>query len=153
MSGTSARMCELVWQVPWWRGGRLHVGISHPDNSERHLTVFCAEDVIAHVQRVGREVWDEFGVYPAVSLEGLGDPDLVATAVGDRWHFWYLAEEGNVSLRSVGDESAVGECQIILTDIELVPNAELVPQEVGEVVLREWFERKRLADVVRWRAC
>jgi hypothetical protein len=152
MAQTQARTCELAWLVPWRRGGRLHVGESPPESSERRLTVSSPEEVIACVRRIGREVFEEFGAYPAVSLEGLGDPDLYSTAVGDRWHFWHLAEGGDVSLRSVGDESAAGVTRVIFCDFEEVPNAELVPGPAGEAVVREWFAGKRLSDAVRWRA-
>jgi hypothetical protein len=91
-----------------------------------------------------------FGVHTAVSLEGWGDPDLSATAVGDRWHFWYLAEDGAASLRSVGDESAEGTTEIIFSDFYDIPNRELVPAAAGETVIREWFEHKRLSDAIEW---
>ncbi len=142
------RTCELVWLVPWWRAGRLVVGESA---SDRRLTAHSADEVIAHVRRVGREVWEAFGVYPSVSLEGLGEPDLNATAVGDRWHFWYLADNGHVYLTSAGDESEAGTFRAIHNDFEDVPNAELVPGASGEAVIREWFLHKRLSDAIRWR--
>jgi hypothetical protein len=103
------------------------------------------------VRRIGREVWEEFGAYPSVSLEGLSEPDLSAAAVGDRWHFWYLAGNGAVYLRSVGDESAAGTTRMILNDFEEIPNAELVPATAGEAVIREWFDHKRLSPAIRWR--
>ena len=135
MGATQNRTCELAWLVPWWRGGRRFVGESSPDSSERRQQASSSDEIIAHIRRVGREVWEEFGAYPAVSLEGLGDPDLYATAVEDRWHFWYLAEGGDVSLRSVGDELAEGASRVIFCDFKDVPNAELLPRH-GSIALR-----------------
>jgi hypothetical protein len=151
MGATPGRVCELAWLVPWWRGGRLFVGESAPDSSERRLTAHSADEVIAHVRRIGREVREEFGAYPSVSLEGLGDPDLSAAAVGDRWHFWYLAEDGGVYLRSVGDETEAGTIRMIFNDFEDIPAAELVPAAAGEAVIREWFEHRQLSDAIEWR--
>ncbi len=145
------RTCELVWLVPWWLAGRLVVGKSETDSSDRRLTAHSADEVIAHVRRIGREVWEAFGAYPSVSLEGLREPDLNATAVGDRWHFWYLADHGDVYLTSAGDESEAGTFRAIHNDFEDVPNAELVPGAAGEAVIREWFLHKRLSDAIQWR--
>jgi hypothetical protein len=98
-------------------------------------------------------VWEEFGAYPSVSLEGLGVPDLNATAVGDRWHFCYLAENWDMYL-SVGDGSEAGTFRAIHSDYEDdfadIPCAELVPAAAGEAVIREWFLHKRLSDAIRW---
>jgi hypothetical protein len=151
MGAAQGRTCELAWLVPWRRGGGLFVGESPPDSSERRLTAHSADEVIAHVRRIGREVCEEFGAYPSVSLQGLADPDLSAAAVGDRWHFWYLAENGGVYRRSVGDESEAGSTRMILNDFEDIPNAELVPAAAGEAVIREWFEHKRLSKAIGWR--
>jgi hypothetical protein len=112
-------------------------------------TAHSAEEVITGVRQVGQDCQVRFGVYTAVSLEG-GDPDLSATAIDDRWHFWYLAEDGAMSLRSVGDESAERTTRIIFSDFYYIPNAELVPAAVGEAIIREWVERKRLSDAIRW---
>ena len=63
-----------------------------------------------------------------------------------------LAENGDLYLRNVGDESESGTVQMILNDLEKIPKAELVPAAAGVVVIREWFERKRLSDAIKWRA-
>ena len=151
MSEARGRPCKLAWLVPWWRDGRLVVGESYPDSSERSLTVHSADELLAAVRQISREVWEQFGVWVAVSLEGLGDPSLDAILVGDRWHFWYLAEDGDVSLVSVGDESEPGETPVIFNDFDRLLNAELVSDVIGEAVVREWYDGKRLSDKVRWR--
>jgi hypothetical protein len=150
---TERRTCELFWLLPWVSDGRLCVGCSQEYEDEGQATARSPEEVVAGVRRASQDCWDRFGVYTAVSLERWGDPDLSVTAVGDRWHFWYLAEDGASSFRSVGDESAEGITEIIFSDFYDIPNAELVPARVAEVVIREWFEHKRLSDVIQWRAC
>jgi len=116
------------------------------------MKVHSADELLTAIRRISREVWDQFGVWGAVSLEeGLADPYLYATLVGGRWHFWYLADEGNVSLASVGDESEPGSTPVIIQDFDEILNAELVPNDVGEEVVREWYEAKRLSDKVQWR--
>ena len=153
MADTGARTCELFWLLPWWQHGRLCVGCSQEYEDEGQATARSPEEVVAVVRRASQDCRDRFGVYTAVSLERWGDPDLWVTAVGERWHFWYLAEDGASSFRSVGDESAEGSTEIIFTDISDIPNAELVSVAVAEVVIREWFEHQRLSNVIRWRAC
>lgn len=144
------RTCELFWLLPWWSAGRLYVGCSQDHEDEGRTTARSPEEVLAAVRRASQDCKDKFGVHTAVSLEKWGDPDLSVTALGDRWHFWYLAEEGAASFRSLGDESAEGTTEIIFSDFYDIPNAELVPAEVAEIVIREWFDHKRLSDAIRW---
>lgn len=143
------RSCELAWLVPVWRRNRPVI-IGGTD-SERSQIVHSADELITAIRQINREVWEEFGLWVAVTMEGLSDPSLDATIVEDRWHFWYLAEEGDVSLVSVGEAQEPGETPVIFSDFDRIQNAELVPDDVGEVVVREWYENKALSDKIRWR--
>jgi hypothetical protein len=146
------RSCELAWLEPWQDDrGCLVLGSSEGRESERSLTVDSVEELLTHLRRISEEVHRWCGYWVAVSLEGLEEPALYATAAGDRWHFWYLADGGAASLRSVGDEAAGGTTPVIFSEFDQVPDAELVPGPAGEQVLREWFDHKRLSDAIRWR--
>ena len=151
MGTVQGRPCELAWEAPFWWHGRLVVGVTDSDSSSRSMTVHSADELLATIRRISGEVWDQFGVWVAVCLGDLANPYLYAALVGDRWHFWYLADKGNVSLVSVGDESEPGSTPVIVGDFDEVLNAELVSNDVGEEVVREWYEAKRLSDKVRWR--
>jgi hypothetical protein len=149
------RVCRLAWLVPFRLGNRLVVGHVSDQSSERSLIVDTLEDLFLHMRRIWREVWQEFGVPVAVTLEGRSPESLYVTEVGELWHFYYMkcaenpAEE--LCLRSVGDESAVGTTRILTDDFKDIPNSELVARSLGEVVVREWFESKRLSKVIRWK--
>jgi hypothetical protein len=146
------RTGELAWLEPWQDDrGRLVVGSSAGRTSERSLEVGSAEELIAHLREVSERVHQGCGYWVAVSLGGLGEPALYAAAVGDRWHFWYLDEGGDVSRRSVGDEAAAGVIPVIFSEFDEVPESELVPGPAGEQVLRAYFESGRLSDAIRWR--
>ena len=86
----------------------------------------------------------------------LASPEsLYVTEVGDLWHFYYMKLADNpddeLSLRSVGDELAVGTTRIITDDFKDIANSELVPRSLGEAVVQEWYESKGLSKVIRWK--
>jgi hypothetical protein len=112
--------------------------------------VESVSDLLGELQRISDRVHRWCGYWVAVSLEGLEDPALYVAAVEDRWHFWYLADGGNVSLRSSGDEGAEATFPVIFSEFDDVPDTELVSSAAGEQVVREWFEHKRLSDAIRW---
>ena len=145
------RVCELAWLVPRREGERLVVGETADQSSERSLEVETSEELLRQVRRISQEVWEEFGLRVSISLEGLADPTLLVTLVGDRWHFWYINDGEGVSLRSTGDKAAKGRTRVLFSDFDQVPNSELVPGPLGERVLREWFEHKRPSDAIEWR--
>ncbi len=80
--GKAGRACVLAWQVPWREDGRLVVGESPPHSSERQVTVNSLRELFDRLGRIHREVWEQWGVHVAVSLEGLSEPSLYVTRVG-----------------------------------------------------------------------
>jgi hypothetical protein len=145
----------LAWLVPFHVGNRLVVGSVSGQSSERSLTVETLEDLFFQMRRIWQEVWQEFGEHVAVTLEGLSPESLYVTEVGDLWHFYYMKLADNpddeLSLRSVGDELAVGTTRIITDDFKDIANSELVPRSLGEAVVQEWYESKGLSKVIRWK--
>jgi hypothetical protein len=146
------RACELAWQEPWQNDrGNLVLGADSTRSSERSLVVDSLQELLVQLRQISDKIHHRCGYWAAVSLEGLEEPALYATAAGDRWHFWYLANGGKVSLRSCGDEAAGGTTPVIFSEFDEMPDSELVSNKDGEQVLREWFEFKRLSDAIRWR--
>jgi hypothetical protein len=149
------RACQLRWLVPFRLENSLVVGHVSGQSSERSLIVDTLEDLFLQMRRVWREVWQEFGERVAVTLDGFSRESLYVAEVGDLWHFYYmkLADEpdAELSLRSVDDQSATGTTRILTDDFKDIPNSELVARAQGEVVVREWFEGKRLSQAIRWK--
>ncbi len=149
------RTCELAWLVPFRHANRLVVGSVADQSSERSLTVDTLDDLFLQMQRIWDSVWQEFNEHVAVTLDAWSPESLYVAEVGEFWHFYYMKVADNpddeLYLRSVGDESAVGATRIITDDFKEVPNAELVPRPTGELVVREWFEHKRLSHVIPWK--
>jgi hypothetical protein len=153
MSDTEAhRTCELSWLEPWQddRGCLVLGSDSGRRTSERSLIVGSIEELLAQLRDIGECVYRWCGYWVAVSLGGLEEPALYATAAGDRWHFWYLADGGKVSLRSCGDKAAGGITPVIFSEFDQVPDADLVPGPCGEQVVQEWFESRRLSSAICW---
>jgi len=145
------RACELAWQEPWQDDrGSLVLGADSTRTSERSLVVDSVEELLAQLRKISDKIHRRCGYWAAVSLEGLEEPALYAAAAGDRWHFWYLANGGKVSLRSCGDEAAGGTTPVIFSEFDEVPDSDLVSNKDGEQVVREWFESKRPSDAIRW---